>query len=860
MRSLHKLLFFVALMTLAITLLVACGVADPQDTTQPPQTTAQTTAPMTTATTTQMTTPPTVLTTTTPIISVPEVTTAVTTAVTTSALPSTVVSTATTSPVVTTAPIAEPENPELIFATLLDKQNDVVGIVLPNATESFSFREEITAPQGVSYTVSSDIYGQSTYASKSVPLSPGYNTFYIHVESADGYRMYTVELYRRPMHTVTFALGYGLAPITTQVEEGHIAVPPSDIPYAEELVEWLGGIDVIVTAPTTFNAKWREYTLTYENALTGATAVANPETYTVHGISLSPSACTGYSFEGWLLDGQTVFAIPSGTTGNKTLRAVWEHLLHPSLDGAALLTYSRTYNGSSAAGDAWLSISPYWLDVSFTYYRIDPVSGSVIADLGSLAPVDAGTYLVTPHLSYNTLASSYDRAFMLPQPQPARLVIYPATFTGNGLAATATELYYTANLSVPVAESTIVSGTLPAGIARTVQVAKLSGSNDASNGIPVAVPGYITAADGTGYYRVTVTYTELDGKDNYSGEANISHTALVYIREISKQVKRADSIKIDGVIDAAYLESASYTTCYQDSSVSNGKLTLLGDIVDPYTTAAHLKSYVGEKVGATTPATSATFYFLWGEEVEGDNVTPYIYVAIEVTDPSRFERSADYVAHPNPWINDNVELFYHLGGSSAPSLVGKSETYPTYNAVTRDSSTGNSLTGNMHSAVVAQRSYYFMDIVSATRGRELTGNNTYVIEYKIPAITESYYGTPGNANFTRSPGSELTAGDFIYFAYQLNDLTGLPAGYANTAAYDAYLPSGPKYTDEYSYHSPEGSTWAEFENRLTPYMACYGNRRPNYLSSAQGAPMVLQLSSEYVSLQENEVDAGDILK
>ena len=89
-------------------------------------------------------------------------------------------------------------------------------------------------------------------------------------------------------------------------------------------------------------AQWTpvNYTITYD--LDGGTNdSANPKTYTIETstITLNPPVKPGYEFVNWYLDGNAVTSIAKGSTGNKTLRAVWR-----------VITYSILYDldGGSA--------------------------------------------------------------------------------------------------------------------------------------------------------------------------------------------------------------------------------------------------------------------------------------------------------------------------------------------------------------------------------------------------------------------------------------------------------------------------------------------------------------------------------
>ena len=283
-------------------------------------------------------------------------------------------------------------------------------------------------------------------------------------------------------------------------------------------------------------------------------------------------------------------------------------------------------------------------------------------------------------------------------------------------------------------------------------------------------------------------------------------------------ILRADGIEIDGVLDAAYLKSASLASGDAD--------------VDPREGIAMTRIYRGGAL-AEDPDSDFTLYFLWGEE----NGTPYIYIAAVIHDETPITRSGAYMSYPNPWLNDAIEISYHFGGESAPVIPSRQDTYPTYHNVLVDarekSAADHSAAAPNHTAVPAQRSYYFDGIESATARLDEV---TYLVEVKIPAYTESHNGAPGNG-LVRRGGEALAAGDLLYFAIELLDLTHLPS------EYDEALPSEQKYKDDWSY-SPLGA-WKSFENDLIPYVYSVGNRTAAYLNSANGGPAVLQLSARY---------------
>ena len=252
-------------------------------------------------------------------------------------------------------------------------------------------------------------------------------------------------------------------------------------------------------------------------------------------------------------------------------------------------------------------------------------------------------------------------------------------------------------------------------------------------------------------------------------------------------------------------------------------------------------------------AASAKFYAVWDGA--------YVYIAIEVTDTTAYARSADYTAQPNPWINDCVDLYYSFGGDAVPDVSNVSETYPTYKAVVRDSATG----AQGFSAIKSQQSHYFNDIVCNVTGREVTNNDTYIIEYKFPAKSESWSGTPG-ADFKTQEGSALASGDFIYLAYQLNDLMGAPykrlkngnvdfveGTLSNTERWDSIeeydaningttLPSLKYNGNPFATSASKTSPWYNFEMDAAAYVYSAGNRQVgSYLKKVGCVPMILQL-------------------
>ena len=489
--------------------------------------------------------------------------------------------------------------------------------------------------------------------------------------------------------------------------------------------------------------------------------------------------------------------------------------------------------------------------------------GNLVSITPVEAVVDTGIYSVTVSFSWPSDSGMTDP---LPDPISKTFTVTPGSLAAaeGDFGATDIEILYRKDgMDFDPVDSALVTGVLPEGIVRKASIRKLA-SADATSG--EAIGAAITSANGAGYYLVTINYAEEEGHDNFYDENTVSHSAVVYVREIDKVasfVVRPPAV--DGSIDSCYGE-ALFETEYQPTLKDDyGRYSIDTDnLVDPYTKAAALRISKGnglpDDVGME--AASAKFYAVW------DGF--YVYIAIEVTDNTPFARSEEYTWQPNPWVNDSVELYYYFGGDNIPDISAVSETYPTYKGIIRDSATGR---GGFF-AWGSQRSVYFNLIECYARGRDTEGDNTYVIEYKIPARSETWSGIPGatgESAYRTYEGDALAGGDFIFLTYQLNDLMGLPykrlkdgvynatEGWINewngrwesTAEYDALIAglepekygiSDPWYLSFSKAQSPDVWKWYNFEFDAAQYVYCSGNRSVNtYLNQPGCAPMIIRL-------------------
>ncbi len=496
---------------------------------------------------------------------------------------------------------------------------------------------------------------------------------------------------------------------------------------------------------------------------------------------------------------------------------------------------------------------PTFLKASYTFQQINPADGTVIADLGATYPTNVGTYRITSTFSWQTGAQDLYPGATLPEPVSATFEIVPGDANrASAFGVKALNLFYYPNMNYdPITATGIeqfTTGTLPNGVSFAGASIEELASADATSGTAVA-GGKITKA---GIYKVTVNYAQ-DG-ENYTAASLAGKSAVITVIECPNQVLRKDNVAVDGVLDAAYLQSAHLEGRDQAYNYQNGIYTLLGDnIVDPMREIPMLKIEHGAEAGEEGSQLEVDVYALWGA-MEG-KTDAYVYLAVVVKDPTDSMRSEAYCAAPNPWLNDGIEVYYNFGGYVAPAIprsatgLGYSSTYPTYSALANNSAARDDA---RPTAVDLQMSYYFDKIVFAST-REVDGNGgvTYICEYAFPAKSETTSGAVG-PQFQRHEGEALEAGEFLYFAFQFNDLTDISNlknpldAEGDDASYDMTFPSGakyPNYNTNYKLELVKDSDWYKFETAISPYIASYGNRSSWYLMHDQGGPSYFQLSS-----------------
>ena len=124
-------------------------------------------------------------------------------------------------------PIPPLQSTEMRSKELMLSEDKLIGS-LSNATETFSFLNDIEVAEGATYVVARDIYFENVIQSKTVPLISGDNVYYILVTNGNAQKLYTAMIRRCPIYTVTFD-SVGGSEIAAQSNEGmFFAEKPAD--------------------------------------------------------------------------------------------------------------------------------------------------------------------------------------------------------------------------------------------------------------------------------------------------------------------------------------------------------------------------------------------------------------------------------------------------------------------------------------------------------------------------------------------------------------------------------------------------------------------------------------------------------
>ena len=234
---------------------------------------------------------------------------------------------------------AEPEpTPELsgtdLSSSTLAVSGETVSAILSNATQTFSFLNDIKVADESSYILATDIGCQNTIVSKTVALEEGDNIYYLLVTNGNEQKLYTVTIRRRPIYTVEFNTNGGTKVETLYVEEDNTIEMQQTSKTGYTFNYWTADNSQIefpyqVKKDETVVANWTviSYTIEYElnNGTNNAENISN---YTIEQtVALKNPTRDYYRFDGWYdtesYTGAPISKIEQGTAENKTLYAKW---------------------------------------------------------------------------------------------------------------------------------------------------------------------------------------------------------------------------------------------------------------------------------------------------------------------------------------------------------------------------------------------------------------------------------------------------------------------------------------------------------------------------------------------------------
>ena len=247
------------------------------------------------------------------------------------------------------------------FQTLGVSGTTVYGKV-SSTTTRFSFIDEISAVNNITYQVFRDPACKELIENKTPELVGGDNIFYVLTYTGgESNTLYTVTVRRKPLYTVTFDTAGG-TPIASQTVEEDAFIAAPDIPQktGHTFASWSRDLALPVTADITIQANWagKPYTVTY-NANGGAVNVPSVSFTYGQSYALETPNRNGYFFEGWFY-GENKIEVTGNWefADNITLIAKWapntdtpyrvEHYIE-RLDGTYELKDAENFTGTSDA-------------------------------------------------------------------------------------------------------------------------------------------------------------------------------------------------------------------------------------------------------------------------------------------------------------------------------------------------------------------------------------------------------------------------------------------------------------------------------------------------------------------------------
>lgn len=229
------------------------------------------------------------------------------------------------------------------FSTFEKTGNNEYSLKVSNSTSTISLESLVVINSRSSWSLSTDIYGNKTIASKTATLTVGDNTYYALVTAENGStQLYTLKIRRKPMYNVIFDTAGGTSVENQQIEEGALAVAPQTAREGYDFSAWDYDFATPITENKIVVASWtaKQYTITYN---TDGGNVANNTTVVTYGekYTLEVPTRKGYEFLGWYFGTDKVENGIWETASDITLIAKWdicEYTISYDLKGGTVAT------------------------------------------------------------------------------------------------------------------------------------------------------------------------------------------------------------------------------------------------------------------------------------------------------------------------------------------------------------------------------------------------------------------------------------------------------------------------------------------------------------------------------------------
>ena len=190
----------------------------------------------------------------------------------------------------------------------LTADGDTLSHKVSNATDTFSFANEITCNGGATYILSASTDVADELPTQTLTLNIGDNTVYIiEIINNQPTAVYTVVIRRKPVYAVSFNTNGGSAIETIYVEEGELLTPPTTTNAGYAFEAWDYDFTTPITTNITITASWTAntdtaYTVEYYVKNPNADGYVLHKTETLFGTTGAEVSAEPLSFDFFIYD------------------------------------------------------------------------------------------------------------------------------------------------------------------------------------------------------------------------------------------------------------------------------------------------------------------------------------------------------------------------------------------------------------------------------------------------------------------------------------------------------------------------------------------------------------------------------